>query len=710
LSRDNIEVELDVNNLEQFDENGASGIEENETEQEISIDDEIEWKQGLTEERGVVEEEKAESKDDELASLTKEERREMLFDAVLVGNKDRVRLLIDAAFDADDELGDTGVHKAAIHGEVDMLRLMLTSDARAATIGGNKMGSTPLHMAASCGHVECVRALLDASAGSTVSVDIDARDATSKSAAALACLYGRVSALRLLLEAGADAGAADEDGKQLLHLAVAGGAEAVRVLVECCGSAVQLDALDAQGQTALHLAAIYEGKADVARVLLDTGARIDIVNKAGHMPLHRASFQGRADVVDALLERRRASCDANSACAGSSGLTSLHLAATRGHVDVVRALIAGGANVDVVDAQGICALAYCAVKGHAAVAKALLDANARADIAAGANQMTPLHLASSNGHEDVVRVLVADSANATAKATTKKKSKMALDLARAKGHVRVAALLEEVTTPRVNSPRLLGASQLGADGAEGERQSALPPPLRSRATDNRPQAAAAAAVAAAAASSSSSASAASRLQKRTPRAPLPTPLALEAAAAESHGDDDAYISRAWLEQLRSLNMILDANDVRYEESDRLARGAYGTVYGGRWLEHAVAIKTVENDSIGFKREVMALSKLRSPYVVTLFGLCEKPANGVGSAMVIMELLSCSLFDVLHSPSLDGRVLSWSQRLQYALDMTRGAQFMHSRNLIHRDLKVWCGAHVFLLFFCCFLFLQVERAR
>ncbi|KAL8596804.1 hypothetical protein ACOMHN_053900 [Nucella lapillus] len=56
-----------------------------------------------------------------------------------------------------------------------------------------------------------------------------------------------------------------------------------------------------RGWTPLHLAA-YFGHAAVARILLEAGAVVNVINSAGDTPLHRAAYTGREDIVSLLLE------------------------------------------------------------------------------------------------------------------------------------------------------------------------------------------------------------------------------------------------------------------------------------------------------------------------------------------------------------------------------------------------------------------------
>lgn len=92
----------------------------------------------------------------------------------------------------------------------------------------------------------------------------------------------------------------------------------------------------------------------------------------------------------------------------------LHRAAERGHVQIIRLLLAAGANVDFGDRLGASPLHYAARAGHAEVARLLLDAGASASAGTDAG-VTALHEAAGSaaaGSLEVVRLLLAHGASA----------------------------------------------------------------------------------------------------------------------------------------------------------------------------------------------------------------------------------------------------------------------------------------------------------
>jgi truncated hemoglobin YjbI len=102
--------------------------------------------------------------------------------------------------------------------------------------------------------------------------------------------------------------------------------------------------LGSRGQTLLHDAALV-GEAELAAVLIRSGADPDAREGEGHTPLYRAST---GDVARVLLAAR-ATVDVTS---GPTRGTALHQAARRGHVSVAQVLLHYGATIDAHDAKG----------------------------------------------------------------------------------------------------------------------------------------------------------------------------------------------------------------------------------------------------------------------------------------------------------------------------------------------------------------------
>ena len=92
-------------------------------------------------------------------------------------------------------------------------------------------------------------------------------------------------------------------------------------------------------------------------------------------------------------------------------------AAMRGDGVAVRALVAGGADVNAAQGDGMTALHWAANRGDSAMAVVLLRAKARLSATTRIGGYTPLHVASQSGASGVVRALLAAKADARAVTT-----------------------------------------------------------------------------------------------------------------------------------------------------------------------------------------------------------------------------------------------------------------------------------------------------
>lgn len=118
--------------------------------------------------------------------------------------------------------------------------------------------------------------------------------------------------------------------------------------------------------------------------------------------------------------------------------------------------------------------------------------------------------------------------------------------------------------------------------------------------------------------------------------------------------------------------------------DLVGNGSYGDVYQGQWQGAPVAIKVLQLKTLSqsmakeFEREADLLMQCQHPSIVRLYGVCTEP----GHLAMVMDYLPISLRTRLQ----DGKELPWMKRLTIAQEMAKGLAYLHSRDILHRDLK------------------------
>ncbi|KAM3196104.1 hypothetical protein ACQJBY_071996 [Aegilops geniculata] len=126
---------------------------------------------------------------------------------------------------------------------------------------------------------------------------------------------------------------------------------------------------------------------------------------------------------------------------------------------------------------------------------------------------------------------------------------------------------------------------------------------------------------------------------------------------------------------------LDRATSGFSEEQRIGNSSvYRAVING----DAAAVKHVPSDDVGAETEVNVLGRLNHSSLIRLSGLC---MHGGNTYMVFEFAENGALSDWLHVHA--GEVLGWSQRVQVALDVAGGLNYLHNYTdppYVHRNLK------------------------
>lgn len=318
------------------------------------------------------------------------------------------------------------LHTACTRDDLAMVTLLLSKGARVnATM---EFGITPLDFTATQGSVEVATVLLDAGA------DVNNQDEkTATTPLHRAAIRGDVAMVSLLISRGARVDAeTNDEATPLFAAAEYGHLEVVEYLI----------AMDPTGWH-LHCSPIHavasNGHLDVLDHLIQEGVDVDLKNQFDVTPLCAAVLKERLAIMEYLISN---GADVNQKMKSDRDFTYLHFAAENGDEDAVRLLAESDAVVDARDDYGYTPLHIAAVHGAVAVVEALLENGADlyaegldgltvTDVAAASGQLrvlqylqeqgfthdfdrqhptdstiTPLSLAATDGHANVVKYLV----------------------------------------------------------------------------------------------------------------------------------------------------------------------------------------------------------------------------------------------------------------------------------------------------------------
>ncbi|KAK8807370.1 hypothetical protein WA158_004129 [Blastocystis sp. Blastoise] len=120
----------------------------------------------------------------------------------------------------------------------------------------------------------------------------------------------------------------------------------------------------------------------------------------------------------------------------------------------------------------------------------------------------------------------------------------------------------------------------------------------------------------------------------------------------------------------------------------LGEGAFAKVYAGSYKGQEVALKVLNicprnKDLIALKREVIIQSQMKHPNIVQIYGLSYKGDKPV----IVMEMGGETLRKLIDSRKKEDIAIKTDEwRLRMCKEIASAIQYMHKRNLIHRDIK------------------------
>ena len=218
-----------------------------------------------------------------------------------------VELLVKdrAAIYMKDKAGNTTLHKAAIGGHHNIVRLLLEKldDHRAMINCRNYSGQTALDIAIINGNYPCVLLLIQGGA----EINPIAASNDSEFPLYLAVKAGNLEIVKLLIKNGANLKAKYSNDRTALHMAVTSRAkDANRICEILLKNGVDVDSKNKELQnTALHLE-VRKGNdkcnEEIIQTILNFGANTELTNKYTLKPFEYAIVKGNSKAVKVLVE------------------------------------------------------------------------------------------------------------------------------------------------------------------------------------------------------------------------------------------------------------------------------------------------------------------------------------------------------------------------------------------------------------------------
>jgi ankyrin repeat protein len=195
-----------------------------------------------------------------------------------------------------------------------------------------------------------------------------------------------------------------------------------------------LNVANANGQTPLHLS-VRQGRKDIVELLIKKGADVNAKNKWNRTPYDIAVDQGRKEIAGILLNEiaKSAISAVNNAfqqavragdtdlvksliskgadvnARGRGDYTALHNA--RESIEIMRLLLANGADIEARQEHGATPLACVAYSGHIEAARLLIEHGADIEAKLSDGETTPLLRAVSQQHVETTKLLLDKGAN-----------------------------------------------------------------------------------------------------------------------------------------------------------------------------------------------------------------------------------------------------------------------------------------------------------
>ena len=297
--------------------------------------------------------------------------------------------------------GWTPMHFAGREGKIDIIQYLIeviNCDSNCK----NSNGWTPLHLACYNRHMDIIKYFVEKKR-----CDLDCRTNDGKTPLHLASEEGYLDIVKYLIEKQyCDPACKQNTGMTPLHIACQHGQlDVAKYLIEeqHCDPSYASNG----GWTPMHYAS-RDGKIDIIKYLIEV-LKCDSNGKNGKgwTPLHLASYNNHIDIIKYLVEGQH--CDLD--CRTNNSRTLLHLASEMGYLDVIKYLIEEQhCDPNCKQDTGMTSLNIAYQYGWLEVVKYLIEEQHCDPCRTINDGWTPMHYASRDGKLDIIKYLT-DASN-----------------------------------------------------------------------------------------------------------------------------------------------------------------------------------------------------------------------------------------------------------------------------------------------------------
>ena len=295
------------------------------------------------------------------------------------------------------EDGDDGGGRGRLQ---EMVRACVTCDSR---------GLSAFTLAGELNRVEMVKVMVKAG------VDVNARNLIGGwTALHCACSQGHVAMVKLLLSSAADVEVGDNEGWTPFHFAASNGClEALKQLLAVGCDMNKMTA--AEGYSPLHLAC-QQGGVAVVEELLGRGAVLEKKDQDGWGVLHCACQHNKKNVVELLLKKvEEKGGDVKEFVAGrtNEGVVAVYIAAQNNCGEILDLLLPHCDLLQAFENDGSSPIHVASQNGHERVVRRLIHASSQVINLSSKSESawSPIHLACQENRVAVLKVLVEEGAD-----------------------------------------------------------------------------------------------------------------------------------------------------------------------------------------------------------------------------------------------------------------------------------------------------------